>query len=410
MFKLRPLLLGVYYPRGKLALASYKGSLVFSPVRGIVPAYNYKSLTPNSASLDRLNTAPIIWQGPTIDFLAGKSLSDLKIAVDIAIDSSLTVVLTGSQPYQDFAFSSPGIPNAFYYISWNSLSTPVKQVPSTTDGKGTGTYSAIDTLQQGNLIPRSISYGVGNFRNNNTSVPATDQYPSNSDFAITITMSVTVTISCTAIGSAACQQFCELPENIQQCYPKYYAQCFPDRIGTDKTCQQFFSNFTKAEFGPGPTSQIDAALASYCLKYSTFADLFNSKSTPPADLELCACHMPAAQYDAFREALIAKYPKYAQAIQELSLNEQCLVSQCANSSFPSLKSSRNCQIPCVNVALFNNTGSFDNSSINVNQQSYCANVTNTTNSWSWTVIAAIIAAVAVLVLAIVVFIVKRRKR
>lgn len=176
------------------------------------------------------------------------------------------------------------------------------------------------------------------------------------------------------LEQAICSQYCTT--NLTSCVNDMVLYCFTPPsgqsaanmpIGTSLICQEFVQNYIQQN---GPLAQFDQGLNSYCsTKYQGFGDLFDSNNQ--TDQELCACHMPAAQYAAFEQQLTQLYPGF----QNLGVVDECLLPQCASSQYKSTVTTAKCNLPqCINIASFNNNGTFNQSSVTINQSSNCANI------------------------------------
>lgn len=179
-----------------------------------------------------------------------------------------------------------------------------------------------------------------------------------------------------SINNPQCNTYCTNTANLETCLPRYLDYCFAGQnppIGQDnmagQNCRNFFKDY---QVNVNPNANLDTSLRQYCSsKYSGFGDLFN-RTDNMIDQDLCACHMPADQYQAFRDELIKKYPGF-EAYDQFP---ECLVPNCVGSSFKTATIGKQCPLPqCLNIFGFSNSGTFENSTINVDQSANCANIT-----------------------------------
>ena len=231
-------------------------------------------------------------------------------------------------------------------------------------------------------------------------------------YTLTITMTYSLDILCQGeyLGMPLCIQLCEeCTTKSCPCKEAYIDYCLPQNdvalldpsIATSKTCQAFISNLI---FNTGPDDRIDQALATYCgNKYKGFGDLFNN-NPDQVDVELCACHMPNQQYENFKDQIDKDYPGLGNII-----NDRCLVPQCIASQYKSVQSGAVCHVPrCLIINSFNNNGTFDNSTVTVNENAPgCAditggNITPTTRRTDAIIIGAILILIVLIILVIII--------
>ena len=211
------------------------------------------------------------------------------------------------------------------------------------------------------------------------------------NFSLQVVLNATINITCNPgpdLDSGFCLRYCSTNLSGNNCLASYRDYCFAAEPGAtgpsivlsgNTGCQVFFTDYYT---NVGPETSIDNQIDSYCAaKYGSpdvgFAGLFNQ--TPPSAFEknLCACHMPQSFYDAYKASVENEFPNFVSFIENLGINERCLVSFCASSPFSSNDIRRGtdfaCQIPaCIQVVDFNNNGSIGgNVSINQNN-STCA--------------------------------------
>lgn len=196
------------------------------------------------------------------------------------------------------------------------------------------------------------------------------------EYTLEIITRAFVALNCTGtnLTTQVCQDFCQ--NNLEVCYSDYVSYCFPDNIGKEITCRNYFGQYIEKN---GPSEAIGSKLSTYCSTYKGFADLFNADSKVKTqrqrliDSQLCACNMSDAAYAAFSKELTEKYPGYG----NLGIVNKCMVPQCASSSFPSVPIPKGgCKVPnCINISVFDNNGTFDDSTVVLNQNSNCADIT-----------------------------------
>ena len=79
------------------------------------------------------------------------------------------------------------------------------------------------------------------------------------------------------------------------------------------------------------------------------------------------------QYQNFEAQIDKDYP----GLGNLGIEDRCLVPQCASSVYKSVQTGAVCNVPkCLIINSFNNNGTFDNSTVNVNNNAPgCADIT-----------------------------------
>lgn len=206
-----------------------------------------------------------------------------------------------------------------------------------------------------------------------------------------------------SIGNSQCISYCR--NNPRNCTNDYISYCFSGEpsnmpIGANtpegNACRNFVQN-------NGPTSEFDQGIALYCKsKYKGFGDLFN-RTDNQTDQDLCACHMPPEQYASFEQEISANYVGFG----NLGFVDQCLVPNCASSPFKTTTIGQACKLPaCLNITTFTNSGTFDNSTVTINQSTAgCANIKPVNSggggnnwTWLWIMIAVIVAIVIFLII------------
>ena len=179
-------------------------------------------------------------------------------------------------------------------------------------------------------------------------------------FTMDFVVTVTLTLICEGIDleNIICSKFCEVRENLQECYPDYRDYCFQPGlngeliIGSSPSCQQFFQDYIA---DVGVDAALDTALKTYCSKYSGFESLLevNGQRNTQSEIDLCACNLDQTVYDNLRQALIQDFPAYA-GVPE---NERCLFPECVDSPYKNTSTTQRCAIPnCINIASINNSG------------------------------------------------------
>ncbi len=215
----------------------------------------------------------------------------------------------------------------------------------------------------------------------------------NEAFSVQLTFTLTLTYRCEGINleTGFCIETCTssnfiLPNSTTSCYNDYFRYCLGAlneqgqyNIDGSDACFEFFSQYL---FENNPIITLDSALQNYCSsKYSNFAELFNNNPNLN-DQQICACNMPTIQYDNLQTQVSLAFP----GLTNLGLNKYCFLPQCASSTFKNVNIDaggvpKNCGAPnCINIAQFNNQGTF-NGKVVINQSTTgCANITNTTCS------------------------------
>nr|QBK91469.1 MAG: hypothetical protein LCPAC302_00890 [Pithovirus LCPAC302] len=219
-------------------------------------------------------------------------------------------------------------------------------------------------------VPNSSDSGIITGINDPTDLSATATSSGNpseaTNFTYDLIIQVKLTLNCS--GSSLTSGFTEdvcfkhcistVPAK-EACRQAYIDVCFGSDpvFVTEKVCQEFFADYNR---DPGPEASIDSAMESYCAaKYSGFKALFN-ENAPPADIDVCACHMPEKFYEAYAEEVDKEYPAFG----NLGINQRCLLFQCANSDYTTTSIGKSCPIPgCISISVFNNKGTFNHSKI-----------------------------------------------
>lgn len=232
-------------------------------------------------------------------------------------------------------------------------------------------------------------------------VQANDEHYAAHNMTLTIVIHITLHINCTGqqLETSVCQNICQ--NGSPACLDNYVTYCLPPTgtapVGTSQACQSYFADYIEQN---GPNSKIDRGLASYCSsKYKGFGDLFDDTNTNTVDKELCACHMPQAQYDAYANQLFGRFPQ----LGAFAGNKLCLVPRCQSSKYAAEPIPKGgCKTPrCLVITNFNNDGTFNNDDININVDvPGCGPNDNNPGalSWEW------IVAIAVVIVLFLVFI------
>lgn len=129
-------------------------------------------------------------------------------------------------------------------------------------------------------------------------------------------------------------------------------------------------------------------MRNYCKAYKGLGDLFNADSKVKTlvqraiDVDLCACNLSSSTvndpdgtvlYNNFANEFYSNYPGFS----GLEFLNKCLLPQCAQSKFKSLPIPiGGCQVPqCINIINFENDGTFNNSTVNIDESAACVNIT-----------------------------------
>lgn len=330
--------------------------------------YNSSSLSGSQwTQLDYLNT-PITWSTVNPN-LMGLNLSNLlNNSLFNNISYSVNLTMTGSQHYDDSSYPTTDIA----LVVNGGVKYSKSYTASSPGSAGTGNYNVNDSFPI-STYPANITLNV--YNRCYPTLPGCISY-SVTNLTLTLVLNIQLTVDCT--GSNLTSQFCTdyCLTNATDCINDYIGYCLPNSldmpITTSQPCQSFITNYIQNQ---GPLAQIDNPLEVYCKsKYKGFGDLFNS--TDIIDQSICACHMPSQQYTAFEQQLYTSYPNF----QHLGLVDQCLLPQCASSQYKSVTTTGKCNLPqCLNIASFNNNGTFNNSNVTVNQTSQCSNITGSSS-------------------------------
>lgn len=178
---------------------------------------------------------------------------------------------------------------------------------------------------------------------------------------VEITLYISVRLRCVGenLNDPVCLELCG--REISSCFEDRVSFCFDstDRIKTDPDCQQYFQNYVEQQ---GPTSQLDAALLNYCDRFTGFSDL--TRNGTEVEKQLCACSLEQSQYDALGGQLFDEFPGYS----NIGMNRRCLFPDCAKTPYKTIRTAT-CDVPdCINFFSWFLNGTFDRSSITVNQE------------------------------------------
>jgi hypothetical protein len=220
----------------------------------------------------------------------------------------------------------------------------------------------------------------------NTGCFSTDN-PLNIENPIQFNIFLKATYECSGLnlGKPICISICNSKEGQEDCYQDYLDSCllnpqFPGEfIFSNQPCIDFFSTYITDN---GPRGDLDAALENACSPYDFTSLNIPSKDTPQSLINrrnVCACHLPEFQYVNYANELFTLYPGFKTIP---GINQYCIVGACATSPFKSTNTGAVCDIPqCLDIATFNNNGTFNNSTVQINQtNSNCATVTGNSPS------------------------------
>lgn len=378
------------------------GNLVYMGI-GTFKFFDTNTQLPNNFTQSTTNIPSVVVQpvnDPNLNPLSGNISTLLsKFPDDLSWDMKITVTSgvgkLGSNSVLLFRFQQPGGGSQ----NCELVSLPTKQ----------GSSFAGSTLNYGqNFFPTTISV-VGAKMNSDIVCDNPDQRNMGtvSNFNANVTINFTLSINCSdnILQSQTCQTYCK--EITQQggdpcCVDYYNNVCFkntdvPDTttestvclngngfvatssiptsslFSVSQSCTDFYRNYTSEV---GPEASIDDLLDTYCQnKYSSIRD-FNERADMN-DLQLCACHLNPQQYQNFANALSQIIP----GLSELGIPNACLFSKCASNGIKTTAIGKKCPIPqCINVAVFNNNGTFNRSNVNINQSGACAKLFGNNNN------------------------------
>lgn len=322
----------------------------------------------NSMALNFLNSQ-ISWNQNTDPQLVGLTLSELLKNHFFEITYSVNIQITGTQYYDDSSFPTSDIS---LFLS-DGMSSNESYTANSPGSIGYGSYNVNDNIS---LPTYPINIDVNVHNRCHSGLPGCITYNA-TNYSLILILNIEVTADCTGknLDNVFCSNYCLT--NVPECINSYLEYCLPPNstnlpITNSQSCQNFISNYIQNQ---GPLAQIDDTLAYYCNnKYKGFGDLFSSNNA--LDQSLCACHMPADQYTNFEGQLVKLYPGFG----NLGVVDECLLPQCASSQYKSVVTTAKCNLPqCINIATFNNDGTFDNSSVTINQTGKCANIVTPTS-------------------------------
>lgn len=318
----------------------------------------------HSFNIPSFRYGPINWSGIVPNSLVGKSWAQLTTSSEDSIyqwEYQVAFQITGTQQF-DYA-NSPLTPvtnvefssysNSFDAITPNNSSTGIYRIDTSSNPatiSAPGEYLQIIIF---NECPRGVS--------------PCNQYGTK-DYSLTVTVIFNLSVSCSGIylGLPTCFEACETCNSSSCiCLDSYVDYCLNDfpvigvPITSSETCQNFISNYISTV---GPNADIDSKLSQYCQnKYEGFADLFNN-NPDQIDIQLCACHMSDQEYQNFEDQINVDYP----GLGNLGINARCLVPSCTASVYKTVQTGNVCNVPqCLVINSFNNNGTFDNSTVNV---------------------------------------------
>lgn len=313
----------------------------------------------------------ITWKGSPPPEIRDSNIYQIsRLGHGVIVDITTTVEITGTQWYNDSSTPTTSI------TLYSDSAPPFKEdymAETIAPSIGNGKYN-VNSVANGVTVPYLIDYSVTNVCE--PGLGGCLPYATDADYTMSLTVNVTARINCSgsALDTDVCANYCL--RNRDECLQDYRRYCFPDKIGTSVKCRNFIGDYI---VDVNPLSQLDDDLATYCnSRYAGFGDLLTDPPAPDAqkqiDIKLCACHMPEHQYDRFKSELIKQIPGFG----DLGINKRCLISECASSQFKySSITKAQCDVPdCINIAIFTNNGTFDNSSVTIKQNvSGCSNIT-----------------------------------
>ena len=182
----------------------------------------------------------------------------------------------------------------------------------------------------GTILPHTAPYSIESARANqyNTAgCKSCGQDPSFAEVRMNVKIQVKVNLDayCITWGSN------NIHDNI--CYTYYKQKISDGNVGMDAVTTAYMTDYCLRRF---PTEQLEI-----------FYDqplIMDIK-----DYELCACNMPAYEYNEFKSSIIGTNPELGQ------FNAQCLFTPCYNSVFKPA-ALKECPTPnCINIASINNS-------------------------------------------------------
>lgn len=221
------------------------------------------------------------------------------------------------------------------------------------------------------------------------------------NFTLEMDIKVALNISCQPTTkdlatTGFCTSYCianATPTSYEDCAQSYIDYCFQnDNIKNVLECQTFLKGYAEPEEANGvdnvsPT--LYSNLNTYCQgKFGspTGGGLQQLSQADQTDQNICGCSLRQQQYDNFAQSLLNNTTGQPTPTTPtggpsttFGIDAPCLVSYCANGWF---KPDRKCDVPaCLVVSDFNNSGTFNNSSITVKKSiKGCANVNKTSNT------------------------------
>jgi hypothetical protein len=348
----------------------------------------------------------INWSGTVPLSLSGITLRDLLKNPLFKISYKVNIQITGNQ-----YFDGGSQPTTSANITYSNIIYPVTYEAGCTDvSYGTCYYNVNQTFSFPG-IPRYIDISVFN----QCKSPGCIWYNAY-NYIFIFTLIIEVSADCTGknLDQDFCSNYCST--NADSCLSDFVSYCLPKTgdptkmpIGTSIACQTFINNYignigTKQEFDDGLLRYCDKSAGG---KFRGFEDLFNGNASD-IDQKLCACHMDDKQYKAFATELSKNYSGF-----ENIFIDQCLVPGCINSPFKSRVTTQVCPLPkCLNIVNFTNDGTFDNSNVNIVQNSDCANIKPISNpnppnphnlTWLWILIGIIAFMIILIVVIAIIF-------
>lgn len=337
-----------------------------------IDVFNGSTIQPNTTHNRTLpfNSSKIGWETPN---LVPGQFTDITLAELYASADQFKLTFTTSMQT-----SLSGLSTVFFGEQINDPSDPRKIPPNVLvklpRSNGTiderryisslryGVFSRVATLEVNDTFPFDVKfteptdavltfYNTGDTEGNRW----TNVFGS-------FTLNIRVEMDCTGdnLGEPVCMNICR--ESLPTCYQEYRRWCFPDRVETEPLCAEFIGEYIQKI---GPTAELDEDLNRFCSsRFEGFHDLFDVNDQFRF-YDLCACQMNPEQYETFRGQLAELFPAFA----NLPYNSRCMVPRCASSPIKNISTGKVCPVPnCVNYAQFTNTGTFNESTITVNQR------------------------------------------
>lgn len=314
---------------------------------------------PFNATFPNLSILPVVWKTIPVG-LDGLNLSQVLANRTYFTTISTTVTLTGNQNFSGAGSRS----DSTTIITYTDNEGRQVQVSAIVNFS----FQYNSTTNLNSMLP-TFNILTSLF---GTNIQIDFQHYDATQMKVDVVVTVTALLQCTGnnINSQECMTACN--NGNPACLSSYLDFCFPNTIGTDTACQTYFADYIANN---GPNAQIDTKLNQYCTKFKGFGDLFTG--SPPAsdiDIQLCACHMPDAQYTAFENEITQQVP----ALKAYPQLNRCFLPRCISSKYHSQPIPiSGCPVSaCVSIGVFNNNGTFSNSSI-IENAAGCTTVSDT---------------------------------